>query len=603
MPSAREDRLDLTAAYEVERQEVVPARAQLGAVLVLVFVGLGWVIESLNASDQSGVLLPFLVTGTLACGLAVLALRRFSARSRPVVVAVALMSWLVLQMNAYDFLVGGLAAPLAMSQVCVLTALALLIPWGWRAQALLSATSLGAFAFVLPHLATGGGIALPALGLGVGALVSVVGAAFHEGFRRDAFMQTALLREEAETSAALMAVGEFLSTEIEEPDLLKRVNRFAVDTLGCSSSESYVWDAERGTYRVIATIGLTADVASQLQQLEFKDETTPLVAQLRNGEVVEVADPRQQTLVPPTVMAYVGVTSSMYAPIVRGETLVAVIGYAWEGKRGPFSPRERRLARGIAHAAAIAMENARLIRDLQAASRLKSEFVATMSHELRTPINIIVGYSDLLASEEPGPLTPEQHEFLDATRRSAVELLGLVSATLDLNRLDAGHDPIEAAHVALREVFDEVAAEVAALRAPTVALRWNPGPAGRRVSTDRGKLKTVLKNLVGNALKFTDDGTVEIAAVVAPGSFTVTVRDTGIGIPTDQIPVIFEMFRQGDASATRRHGGVGLGLHIVKRLVDTLGGTIAVESRRGRGSTFTVVLPELGTTLEATGTA
>ncbi len=602
MPGARHDRLDLTAAYEADRQAVVRIRVELGAVLFLVFVAVACLLEHVNHVERTRVILQFFATEVLACLFAVGVLRLSPLRSRPIVVATTLMCGLAAQMNAYNLVVGGLAERLAMAQVCMLTTLALLIPWGWRAQTVLSSTTVGTFVLALPHLTIPDGVAFPVLGLAVGAIVSIAGAAFHERSRRDTFVQTVLLREEAETAAALTAVGQLLSAHLDAPDMLERVNRFAVETLGCTSSETYAWDDARRTYRMIATVGLAPDVATELKQLEFGVESTPLVARFQDGEIVELADTRHQSLVPPEIMAYFGVTSSMYAPILRGDAVIAVLGYAWNGRRGPFSTRERRLALGIAHATAIAMQNARLIRDLQAASRLKSEFVATMSHELRTPLNVIMGYSDLLADGDAGPLLPAQRELLDATRRSAVELLALVNATLDLNRLDAGHDPVEVAQVSLPEVFAEVAAELAALRSRDVQVRWQPGPAGRRVATDRVKLKTVLKNLVGNALKFTDVGTVEVGATVSPGSFTVTVRDTGIGIPADQLPVIFDMFRQVDGSSTRKHGGVGLGLHIVKRLVDTLGGTVTVESAPGAGAVFTVVLPELRSALQATGT-
>jgi len=601
MQPAAFDRLDLRDAYEAEQQATVRTRVQLGALCFLVFVGAGSVLEHANHGERIAVMLPLYLLGVFECGLAVLGLRTPWLRSRPVVVAVLLMCALTVQMQVYNLIVGGFAERVAMSQVCFLTTLALVIPWGWRAQAIVSSTSLVAYVLVLPSLTVPEGMAIPTLGVAVGAIISVAGAAFHERFRHDAFVQAALLREEAETSAALVAVGQLLSARLDVPDMLEHVNRFAVETLGCFSSESFMGDDDRAVYRLIASAGLTPDEAIQLQQLEFSEENTPLVSRLRSGEVFELADTRDQALVPPALFEYFGVTSVMYAPIVRGDQLIAVLIYTWRGRRGPFSTRERRLALGIAHATALAMENARLIRDLQAASRLKSDFVATMSHELRTPINVIVGYADLLGSEEPGPLTPSQHELLDATRRSAIELHALVNATLDLNRLDAGYDPVEVTHVALAEVFDELALEVAALRPAAVVLRWDPGPAGRPVCTDRVKLKTVLKNLVGNALKFTDAGSVEIAAAILPGAFRLTVRDSGIGIPADQIPVIFEMFRQVDGSSTRRHGGVGLGLHIVKRLVDTLGGAVTVESVLGYGTTFTVELPELRSALQATG--
>ncbi len=593
MERGHPERPDLEAEYEHDRQAVVRARTELGAGLFLAFVGLASFIEGLNHGDRSVVVFEFFATQVLAVVVAVLATRLSPLRSRPVIVGVALMAGLSVQMCAYNLVVTGPAERLAMAQVCMLTSLALLVPWGWRAQAVQAGVVLAAYAGVLPYLHIADGMAFPLLGLTVGATVSVAGAVFMERYRHETFVRAVLLREEADTAAALADVGQLLSTHLDDPQMLERVNRFAVATLGCSSSESYVWDEARGAYRVLATVGLAPDVATQLKQLEFSAESTPLIANVRPGEVLELADTRHQTLVPVDVMEYFGVTSSMYAPITRGGVVIGALGFAWTGRRGPFLPWQRRLALGMAHATAIALENARLIRDLQAASRLKSDFVATMSHELRTPLNVIMGYSDLLADGDMGPLNDAQRELLDATRRSAVELLGLVNATLDLNRLDAGHDPVEASPVLLADLFAELAGEVAALRPIGVELAWRDETGGRRVVGDRVKLKTILKNLVGNALKFTDVGEVEVGAAMVDGTLTLTVRDTGIGIAVEQQTLIFDMFRQVDGSSTRRHGGVGLGLHIVKRLADTMGGAVTVSSTPGCGAIFTVVLPEL----------
>lgn len=234
----------------------------------------------------------------------------------------------------------------------------------------------------------------------------------------------------------------------------------------------------------------------------------------------------------------------------------------------------------------------RLYQQAQAASRLKSEFVATMSHELRTPLNVILGYTELLLDGEFGGTSPGQAATLRRIDRRARELLDLINSTLDVNRLEAGR-----LHLELREV--EVSALIKAVQVgtqelsenPDVSLLWESAPPLPRLRTDPAKLQIVLRSLVRNAVKFTERGTVTVSAHACDGGVEIAVSDTGIGIAPEIMPTIFEPFRQGDGSDTRQYGGVGLGLYIVRRVTDLLGGTISVESEVGKGSTFRVQLP------------
>jgi signal transduction histidine kinase len=234
----------------------------------------------------------------------------------------------------------------------------------------------------------------------------------------------------------------------------------------------------------------------------------------------------------------------------------------------------------------------RLYDDAQAANRLKSEFVATVSHELRTPLHIIVGYTALLLEGEYGNLTPEQATTLRLITTQQLALLDLINSVLDVGSLESGKVELELSHVDLPDLLRLLENETRSRWAnPNVRFIWKVAPALPRLYTDSGKLKTALTNLIGNAAKFTEHGSITIEAHPRHGGVEILVVDTGIGIPKDKQGLIFEPFRQMDGSMTRRYGGVGLGLYIVRRLLDLIGGEISLESEVGCGSTFRVSLP------------
>jgi len=381
------------------------------------------------------------------------------------------------------------------------------------------------------------------------------------------------------------------------------VNRLAVQTLSCDWSSTFVWDETRRAFRLGANVGTRAEIRAELEQLEFPWDSLPLLRALRRGEVVELPDVTQQTLVPVELQRRLEVASALYVPIARRGEVVGVLVHGYRSRKGPFSQKQHRLAVGIAHATAVALETARLIADLHEADQLKSEFVSTMSHELRTPLNVITGYIDLLSEEAFGPLVATQQDTLRSIRRSALELLDLINATLDLGRLEARREPVHLRPVSVKDLFAEIDCDLRALVPAQVMLRWHHPFDTATISSDGVKLKTIIKNLVGNALKFTRSGSVDVHAALEDGVLSVRVQDTGIGIATADLSRIFEKFRQLDGSSTRHYGGVGLGLYIVKQLVELLGGAIEVDSKPGVGSTFTVRLPvEVAAGRAATGT-
>jgi signal transduction histidine kinase len=585
---------DLAQGYAAETARLVRQRLAIVAPLFVVLMGTGIAFELVTYPTRRRVTLTFFAVECVLV-IATALLSRLPGRERFMQVAGAVMAGGVATLIAsYNALVGAHAERVAMTLGVLLNGLAVLMPWGPAVQAggaALAWVGIGLLgANLVPAEPTDSWV-LSWIGVGVAGITSVIGALLLDRYRFEAYRRSTLHAEEAEIAAALLKVTEALSARLGEPDMLEQVNRLSREATGCDWSSTFLFDPERGVYRLAANVGSRDEVRESLRQTDFSVDSLPLFRQFRAGTLIEIESPEGQALVPANILRWAETSSVLYAPIGRGDTIVGVLVNGYCTREGRFTEKQRRLTLGIAHAAAVAIENARLIETLKSASRLKSDFVATMSHELRTPLNIIMGYSEMLAEGVYPADTDAFKETLGRIQRASVELMDLITATLDMGRLEAGRDTVTLGPVSVGRLLDEIAHEVQPLVPPAVRFEYTNGLGDEVVTTDGGKLKTVVKNLVGNALKFTSDGTVAVDAHADGDFLVVRVRDTGIGIAPEYLPVIFEMFRQVDGSTTRRYGGVGLGLHIVNRLVTLLGGTVDVESTVGVGSSFTVTIP------------
>jgi signal transduction histidine kinase/DNA-binding response OmpR family regulator len=411
-------------------------------------------------------------------------------------------------------------------------------------------------------------------------------------------------RRRANELAALIEIDRHISSTLDLTVVLERIATHAQALLKADDSEVYLLEPDQRTLRAIVARGHYPDEIMKMA-LRLGEGIVGDVAQRQAAEMINNAqdDPRSKHVPGTPDVAEAMMCAALTS---KGELLGAMV-VVRAGEHPPFAQSELDFLKGLAGQAAIAIDNARmyaterqraleLVRALEQQrdlDRMKNEFIQNISHELRTPLSIVRGYAELLEQGDLGDLPPAQRESISVmARRSrmlskmlddlltilAAETRKMVKEVVDLTKL------IESMLLDFQPAAKQAGVTLSADIAPDVPM----------ISGDPVHLRRVIDNLVGNALKFTPSGgRVLVCLAQAGGNVVLEVSDTGIGIPPEQQPRIFDRFYQIDGSTTRRYGGVGLGLALVKEIVESHGGRVSVMSREGQGSTFRVILPAM----------
>jgi signal transduction histidine kinase len=401
---------------------------------------------------------------------------------------------------------------------------------------------------------------------------------------------------------ALGEVGQAVSSTLDLETVLTRIVSHAVQLSGTDGGAIYEYDESSEEFLLRATDHMEEELISALR-------ANP--PRLGDGLVGRAAASREPVVVPNILEEHAyaprmrhllerfGFRASLAVPLLREDRIIGGL-VVRRKSTGEFRPEVIELLKTFATQSVLAIQNARLFREIEdksrqieAANRHKSEFLANMSHELRTPLNAIIGFSEVLGERLFGELNEKQAEYTEDILSSGRHLLSLINEILDLSKVEAGRMELELAPFDLPLAIDNARTfvrERATRHGITVDLGIDER-LGEFVGDER-KIKQILLNLLSNAVKFTPEGgRIGIDATERNDSVEITVSDTGIGIAPEDQPRIFEEFRQVGSDYEHKSEGTGLGLTLAKKFVELHGGTIWVESEVGKGSKFAFTLP------------
>jgi len=418
---------------------------------------------------------------------------------------------------------------------------------------------------------------------------------------------------------------EEVRRNLERIQALREIDRAITSTLDLDAIFNVLLERV-DTFLLYPAATMVRFFNQQTRELEFftcrnldKDEWKARDASSQGGRAKAVFEAKEPLLVrnvqtdprtwEPEFFRKHGLVSYLGVPLMaKGKPLGVLSLYTKQEHE--FSKEEVDFLSTLAGQAAIAVQNSQLyeqtkkqteelkktIAELETANQVKNQFLSVMSHELRTPLNVVLGYTGMLQDGMLGEIPPEQKKVLGKVINRAGDLLTLIRDILQATQIESRSVIVERRLVDLLDFLDKLRTGYDPTLDKEVNFVWDYPRDLPPVITDSEKLKQILQNLIHNAIKFTEKGSVTITARIKEGIgqrqfVEFKVADSGIGIPKEFLPVIFEKFTQADSTETRLYGGVGLGLYIVKEFTELLGGTVQAESEPGKGSTFTVTLP------------
>ena len=414
--------------------------------------------------------------------------------------------------------------------------------------------------------------------------------------------RTRELTEALKQLKALWEVGQAVSSTLNLGTVLQTIVTRAVDLSGTVGGVVYEYDEAKQEFHPQVVYRMEEELINALQAKPIRLGEAAIGRASVSRAPFQVPDIRNDRDYGAThlrsILVRLGYRSLLALPLLREERIIGGL-VVWRREPGEFSPEAVNLLQTFTTQSVLSIENARLFREveqkrieLEIAGKHKSQFLANMSHELRTPLNAILGYTELILDNIYGEVSDKVREVLSRLEASGRHLLALINDVLDLSKIEAGQLTLSLNEYSMQEVVQTVFTGVEALAAEKgLALKTAVVPDLPTGYGDERRLNQVLLNLVGNAIKFTETGGVDIEVKALDDDFLVVVSDTGPGIPPPDRAKIFEEFHQVDNASTRKKGGTGLGLSISKRIVEMHGGRIWADSTPGKGSSFSFTVP------------